>query len=98
MDSARVLLTRGGLAECEHRVRIAVWQAGGLVRSAGNATSPIYLRSSAKLVQALASVLTGAADRFAMSDAELALACGSHGGEPFHVDTAAGLLAKIGLT
>jgi L-asparaginase II len=33
-----------------------------------------------------------------MTDAELALACGSHGGETFHVETARGLLAKIGLT
>jgi len=49
-------------------------------------------------MQALASILTGAADRFAMTDAELALACGSHGGETFHADTAAGLLAKIGLS
>jgi L-asparaginase II len=32
-----------------------------------------------------------------MSDAELALACGSHNGEPFHTETAAGLLSKLGL-
>ena len=93
----RVVLTRGDLAESEHRVRVAVWQGGRIVHAAGDVDAPVYLRSSAKPFQALASVATGAADRFAMTDAELALACGSHGGEPFHTATAAGLLARIGL-
>lgn len=93
----RVVLWRGDLAESEHRVRVAVWRDGGLVRAAGDVESPVYLRSSAKLFQALVTHVTGAADRFAMSDAELALACGSHGGEPFHTETAAGLLARVGL-
>lgn len=97
MDPVRVLEKRAGIVECEHRLRVAVWRDGRLARAAGDTEALVYLRSSAKLVQALASVLTGAADRFAMTDAELALACGSHGGESFHVDTAAGLLRKIGL-
>lgn len=94
----RVVLTRGDLPESEHRVRVAVWRGGALARSAGDVAAPVYLRSSAKLFQALASVVTGAADRFSMTQSELALACGSHGGEPFHTATAAGLLARIGLT
>ncbi len=97
MDAAVVVEMRAGIVECRHRVHVAVWKAGALRHAAGDVGSPVYLRSSAKPVQALASILTGAADRFAMTDAELALACGSHGGEPFHVATAAGLLAKIGL-
>src|SRR5262245_47109050 len=97
MEPVRVLDRRGGLVECEHRVRVAVWRDGRLAASAGDVSRHVYLRSSAKPVQALASVLTGAADRFAMSDAGLALACGAHGGESFHVATAAGLLAKVGL-
>ena len=98
MESVSVLQYRAGIVECEHRVRVAVWQAGSLARSAGDTAAHVYLRSSAKLVQALACILTGAADRFSMTDAEIALACGSHGGESFHVATAAGLLAKIGRT
>lgn len=94
---ARVVLSRGGLLESEHRVRIAVWRRGRLEHAAGDVDSPVFLRSSAKPFQALASVVTGAADRFEMTQAELALACGSHGGEPFHVETAAGLLRKAGL-
>ena len=98
MEPVRVLVKRAGVVECENRVRVAVWKDGALARSAGDTASYAYLRSSAKPVQALASILTGAADRFAMNDAEIALACGSHGGESFHVETALGLLAKIGLT
>lgn len=98
MQPVRVLVKRAGVVECEHRVRVAVWKDGAIARSAGDTAAYAYLRSSAKLVQAVASFLTGAADRFAMTDAEIALACGSHGGETFHVDTALGLLAKIGLT
>jgi len=98
MDTAVVVEMRAGIVECEHRVRAAVWKGGELLHAAGDVGAPVYLRSSAKPVQALASILTGAADRFAMTDAEIALSCGSHGGETFHVDTAAGLLAKIGLS
>lgn len=98
MEPAVVLESRAGIVECEHRVRAAAWRNGELVRAAGDVGAYTYLRSSAKPVQALASILTGAADRFAMTDAEVALACGSHGGEPFHVETAAGLLRKIGLS
>jgi L-asparaginase II len=42
-------------------------------------------------------VESGAADRFGLSDAELALACASHGGEAAHVAAAASMLAKAGL-
>ena len=97
METVRVIESRAGVVECEHRVRVVLWKDGKAVRTAGDAEARVYMRSSAKPIQALASVLTGAADRFAMTDAELALACGSHGGESFHVETAAGLLAKIGL-
>jgi L-asparaginase II len=41
-------------------------------------------------------VVSGAADRFALSDAELALACASHMGAPLHAETALSMLAKAG--
>lgn len=93
----RVVLSRGTLPESEHRVAVAVWRDGRIDRAAGDTGQRVYLRSSAKPLQALAAVVSGAADRFAMTDAELALACGSHNGEPVHAETAAGLLARIGL-
>ncbi|HVM45097.1 MAG TPA: asparaginase, partial [Candidatus Thermoplasmatota archaeon] len=41
-------------------------------------------------------VASGAAEAFSLTDAELALACGSHSGEPRHVAVAAGMLQKAG--
>ena len=40
----------------------------------------------------------GAARAFGFTDAEIALACSSHNGEPVHVETARSMLAKAGLT
>jgi L-asparaginase II len=45
------------------------------------------------VLQALPLVESGAADRFGLGDAELALACASHNGEEPHTNTAAALLS-----
>jgi L-asparaginase II len=50
-----------------------------------------------KVLQALPLVASGAADRWQLTDEELALACASHGGEPLHAQTAAAMLAKAGV-
>jgi L-asparaginase II len=42
-------------------------------------------------------VSSGAADRFGFSEREVAIACGSHNGEPIHVETVRSMLGKIGL-
>jgi cob(I)alamin adenosyltransferase len=46
-------------------------------------------------MQALPLVASGAADALGLTDAELALACASHGGEPDHAATAAQGWAEI---
>lgn len=63
----------------------------------GGPQTVTYLRSSAKPFQAIPLIASGAADRFGLSEKEIALACASHNGEPLHVATAAGMLRKIGL-
>ena len=89
---------RGPMVESFHRGAWAVVDAAGtVVASAGDIERPVYPRSAIKLLQALPLVESGAADRFGLNDAELALACASHGGEPAHVATAASMLAKAGL-
>jgi L-asparaginase II len=45
--------------------------------------------SSAKPFQAIPLVASGAADRFGFTEQEVALACGSHNGEPIHTQIAA---------
>ena len=54
-------------------------------------------RRSREAFQAVPLLTTGAAERFRLSEAELAIACGSHSGEDIHVETVARLLEKIGL-
>lgn len=91
-------VTRGLGVESRHVGSVAVVDADGrVVFALGDAERPVYARSCVKALQALPLVESGAADRFGFGDAELALACGSHGGEPEHVETAAGALARLGL-
>lgn len=89
---------RGGIVESVHRVHVAVVDGGGnLVAWAGDPDLVTYMRSAAKPFQALPLVTTGAADRFGLTERELALACASHAGEPRHVEVAESILAKAGL-
>jgi L-asparaginase II len=67
------------------------------VRAQGDIERPVFARSAVKVLQALPLVASGAAERFQLVDAELALACASHNGEAAHVATAAAMLAKAGL-
>ncbi|HEX4511209.1 MAG TPA: asparaginase [Burkholderiaceae bacterium] len=91
-------LRRGEIVESFHRGSYAVVDSSGtIVASAGDTERPVYPRSAIKSLQALPLVASGAADRFDLDDAELALACASHGGEPAHVATASSMLAKAGL-
>ncbi len=89
---------RGGRVESRHRVRACVADAaGGVVLGLGDLDEPVFPRSAVKPFQALALVESGAAGAFAVSEAELALACASHGGEPAHVALVEGWLARLGL-
>ncbi len=90
--------TRGGIVESFHRGAVAIVDATGqVVRALGDIDRPVFPRSSIKLLQALPLVASGAADALGLNDAELALACASHGGEAHHTSTAASMLAKAGL-
>ncbi|MFQ5985711.1 MAG: asparaginase, partial [Alphaproteobacteria bacterium] len=91
--------TRGGLLESAHRGAAAVADTRGRLRHAwGDVTRPVYPRSAVKPLQALPLVETGAADRFTLSDVELALACASHNGEPRQVETVKAWLERLHLT
>jgi L-asparaginase II len=97
-DPVLVEVTRGERVESEHRGAIAVIDAdGSVVMSVGDIDTPRYPRSAVKAMQSLVLVESGAADAFGFGDAELALACASHGGEPDHVATAAHMLKQAGL-
>ncbi|HEU4395583.1 MAG TPA: asparaginase [Planctomycetota bacterium] len=93
-----VTATRGGLPESRHRVSVAAIEGGRTVLALGDIASPVFTRSSAKPFQALEFVLSGAADRFGVTDEELAVVCASHGAEECHLDAVRSLLRKGGLT
>lgn len=89
---------RGTAVESCHTGALAIVDADGRVHTAlGDIDRAVFPRSAVKMLQALPLVASGAADTFGLTDAELALACASHSGEPAHVATAAGVLAKAGL-
>lgn len=89
---------RGDVVENRHRGAVAVCDARGrLVHAWGDVEALVYPRSSIKALQALPLLESGAADHFALSNAELALACSSHNAESMHTDAVAALLRRIGL-
>ncbi len=97
-DCCTVDVVRGSVVESRHRVHAAVVDAEGQLRAfAGDPELVTFIRSAAKPFQALAMVEDGAADRFGLTDREVALVCGSHAGAPVHTSTAESILAKLGL-
>ena len=88
-------VTRGPRVESAHFGAYAVADAAGaIVLSGGDIDAPAYPRSAVKAMQALPLLLSGAADRYGLTDEELALACASHAGEPRHAALAASMLEK----
>jgi L-asparaginase II len=89
---------RGPIIESRHRGHLtAVDSLGETLAALGSPETVTYVRSSGKPFQALPVIVSGAADRFAFTAQEIAIACGSHSGESIHVDTVRSMLDKIGL-
>jgi L-asparaginase II len=94
-----VEVTRGDVVESRHRASCAVVDtSGAVVQRWGDIDQAVYPRSAIKAIQALPLVESGAAEAYGLGDGEIALACASHGGEPFHVATVETWLERIGLT
>lgn len=86
--------TRSGLVETIHDGAVAVVSPdGALLASAGDIDHPYFLRSAAKPFQAFVAQEEGAA----LKPEELAVAAGSHDGEPVHVALVESMLAGVGL-
>jgi L-asparaginase II len=93
-----VIVTRGDSLESRHRVHAAIVDASGALR--GKARDPSTVapwRSCAKPFQIMPLLEAGGFEELEWGDDELALACGSHGGEPEHVAIAESMLKDIGL-
>ena len=96
-DPILVEVLRGDWIESRHRGAIAVCDAeGASVLALGDIEAPVFPRSAVKALQALPLIESGAADRYGLTPAQIALAVASHAGEPTHVETARAMLAQCG--
>lgn len=90
---------RGDLVDLTHIGHVAVVDyTGKLLYHYGNPDRVTFARSSAKPMQAISVVESGAVDAYGITDKELALLCASHSGESFHIDAVRSILQKAGLT
>jgi L-asparaginase II len=88
---------RGSGVESTHRGSVSVVdERGRTVASAGDDAAPVYLRSTAKPFQAMPLLLAGGEKRYRLGDAEIALMCASHAGEPRHTRVAEAILKRGG--
>lgn len=93
-----VAVTRSGYIESIHYGAICVVDADQkIVYRIGDPDMRIFFRSSAKPLQAISVLKTGAASYFKLDLKEIAIACGSHSGQIKHQETVQSILNKIGL-
>lgn len=89
---------RGPLQDMMHTGHIAVVDASGkLLAHCGDPDRVCYARSSAKPMQALCVLDSGAVEKFGLDDQDVALFCASHNGEPMHIQAVRRALGKAGL-
>lgn len=90
---------RGDLLESVHSGHAVVMHASGdILHQWGDPQALVYPRSSAKMIQALPLIESGAANAFDLSSGQLALACASHQGAAIHTDRVQGWISDLGLT
>jgi L-asparaginase II len=93
-----ITVLRNGEPDLAHLGIACLTDAAGNCRwSLGDPHSKAFFRSSAKPLQALAMVESGAADAAGLDTADLAIVCGSHRGGPAQAEQVRSLLAKSGL-
>ncbi len=91
-----VEVTRSGIVERIHSGHAVVIDGSKeVIYSRGNPYQFTYMRSSAKPIQAMPLLTSGAADHFAFSGKEIAIMCASHYAEPGHMDTLHSIMEKI---
>ncbi|MGH8472239.1 MAG: asparaginase [Gammaproteobacteria bacterium] len=88
---------RGEVVENVHYGSVAVVSGdGGLLCHVGDPHFLTFTRSTLKPLQAMPLLAHPDVERLRLAPAEIALLCASHSGEPEHLRTVAGMLARIG--
>lgn len=94
-----VKVNRGDVLESFHRGVICIVDKDNkILYSEGDVEQLCYPRSALKFFQQIPMLISGAVEHFGFTQKEIALFCGSHNGEPQHVETVTSILNKIGLT
>jgi L-asparaginase II len=93
-----MLLERAGLPESVHEgVLVVVDDRGRIRASLGDPSLPVFPRSSAKPLQAIPLLASGAADALGLSLAQIAVCCASHSAEPAQIEAVSAVLAAAGV-
>jgi L-asparaginase II len=93
-----VEIRRGAIIEAVHRGAIVVLEPDGkMITALGDIDLTTSTRSAIKPFQAIPFIVSGAADRFHITQRELAVVCASHSGESYHTETVAAILERLGL-
>jgi len=92
-----VEVTRGRVVESLHLGCAAVVDSNGrLLASCGDPETVTFMRSAAKPFQALPLYEMGGAERFGLSEREVALTCASHSGTDEQFEAVKTMLRKVG--
>lgn len=93
-----VEVSRGPIVESVHTGSLVISQPDGkILFSAGDSTSPVFLRSAAKPFQTMAFLEQGGAGHYDLEPYEIAIMCASHSGTDEHVRVLENLQAKVGI-
>lgn len=88
---------RGSFLESLHLGHAVICdETGQIVKSWGDPDAVILPRSSAKMIQALPLLSSGAGDHYGLSEQDLALACASHQGGQIHTSRVSAWLQALG--
>lgn len=93
-----VRVLRGAVEESVHRGSYVLVEGDRVVEAVGRADQVVLYRSTAKPFQAMVAVTSGAADRFGLEQAELAIAAGSHNASEAQLAVVRSLLRKAGVS
>ena len=91
-------LIRGNAVDSFHiGYAVVVDENGEILFAAGDPEYPIFIGAAANPFQAVAMLESEALEQFNFNDEELALMCGTHTGEHYHLDVINSILKKMDL-
>lgn len=90
---------RGDIVDLTHIGHITVVDyTGKILYHYGDPERVTFARSSAKPIQAIPILESGAVDKYELTEREVAILCASHSGESFHIEAVRSILGKAELS